>query len=290
MVLRVFFSCFTGPISNHPSTVKRGSASTPSPRTAPVRPINSNPFQFPPLKRHSKGALSRSLSFESLRRQDESQKLGCAQNLLRHERFTKILTTSRSGGEVLSRSFPTLVDTGYAALSLSKGTLSERPSRANEEKSPLERNRSIEDGNDSNEVFSKEGFSTTSFGRRNLTITIPNRKRAERLSSSELALHEFHFSENDSQKTSSPVPSPGTPLGTSCPGTYNIPGSKPMVIARYGSSRSHSREDESSVDLREYDLINSSDFSSLRSSVVHPSSADDFLVVEGFPGIQSSTM
>lgn len=289
MVFGVFFPCFTGPISNHQSTVKRGSASIPSPRTAPARPIHSNPFQFPELKSHSKGALSRSLSFESLRKQDESQKLGCGQNLLRHERFTKILTTSRSGGELLSRSFP-LVDPGYAAPSLSKGTLSGQPSRANEEKSPLELNRSIEDGSDSNEAFSKEGFSTTSFGRRNLTITIANRKRAERLSSSEIVLHEFHFSENDSQKTSSPVPSPGTPLGTSYPGTYSIPGSKPMVIARYGSSRSHSREDESSVDLREYDLINSSDFSSLRSSVVHPSSADDFLVVEGFPGIQSSTM
>ena len=183
-----------------------------------------------------------------------------------------------------------MVNPGYAALSLSQGTLSGQASRANEEKSALELNRSTEDRNDSNEGFSKKGFSTTSTGRRDLTITIPNRKRAERLSSSELALHEFHFSENDSQKTSSPVPSPGTPLGSSYPSTYSIPGTKPMVITRHGSSRSNSRGEQSSVDLREYDLINSSDFSSLRGSVVHPSSAEDFLVVEGFPGIQSSTL
>ena len=60
-----------------------------------------------------------------------------------------------------------------------------------------------------------------------------------------------------------------------------------MVIARYGSV--HSRDEQSSVDLMEYDLINESDFSSLRSSVAHPSSTDDYVVFEGFPGIQSST-
>ena len=60
-----------------------------------------------------------------------------------------------------------------------------------------------------------------------------------------------------------------------------------MVIRNYESVPSY--DGQSSFDPTEYDFINESDFSSLQSSVVNPSSNDDYMVVEGFPGIQSST-
>ncbi|KAJ7352942.1 hypothetical protein OS493_032881 [Desmophyllum pertusum] len=57
-------------VSNHSSPMAR--CSNPSPRTTPVRSIHSaNPFQFTsPVRSSSRNALSRSLSFESLRNRD----------------------------------------------------------------------------------------------------------------------------------------------------------------------------------------------------------------------------
>ena len=136
---------------------------------------------------------------------------------------------------------------------------------------------SVEEGNNSNHSPTKEGFAAKGKGERTLTVTIPDRKRSE-----------SHFWEPGSRRTPSPALSPETPLGMSYPGMRSVPGSKPVVIRRYGSTSS--REEQSSVDLMEYDLINESDFSSLRSNMAHPSSTDDYLVVEGFPGIQSSTV
>ena len=161
------------------------------------------------------------------------------------------------------------------------GTFAGKISRGMEESNVFQSCGSVEEGSNSNDSFTKEGEKT-------LTVTIPNRKRSEGLSSSALVLHESHFWDPDSRRTPSPALSPGTPLGMSYPGTRSIPGSKPVVIGKNGSTSS--REEQSSVDLMEYDLINESDFSSLRSNVANPSFTDDYLVVEGFPGIQSSTM
>lgn len=144
---------------------------------------------------------------------------------------------------------------------------------------------SVEATHGSQDYLTKEGFAVTGEDR-NLTVTIPPRTGNEGLSSSALVLYESHFS--DTRQTPSPIRSPGTPLGMSYPGVRSIPGSKPVVIRKYGSTPS--RDGQSSVDLKEYDFINESDFSSLRSSVANPSSHDDYLVVEGFPGIQSSTV
>ena len=103
-----------------------------------------------------------------------------------------------------------------------------------------------------------------------------------------LLLHEGHYGEPGVRGTPSPVRSPGTPLVMSYPGVRPVLGSNPVVIRKYSSTPS--REEHSAVDPLEYDFINESDFSSLRSSVANPSSTDDYLVLEGFPGVQSSTM
>lgn len=264
-----FFS--TVQVSNHPSPITRGS-NRGSPRTAPVRSIHSaDPFQFSsPVKGPSTVAISRSLSFDSLRKQDQ------VQNILKKERFSKMSRMSPSSVGDLSRSLDP------------NGTFAGKISRGMEESNVSQSCGSVEEGSNSNDSSTMEGFAAKDKGEKTLTVTIPNRKRSEGLSSSALVLHESHFWEPDSSRTPSPPLSSGTPLGMSYPGTRSIPGSKPVVIGKYGSTSS--REEQSSVDLMEYDLINESDFSSLRSNVANPSFTDDYLVVEGFPGIQSSTM
>ena len=252
-----------------------------SPRTAPVRSIHSaNPFQFTsPAKIASKNAMSRSLSFESLRNRDLSKTranvAGDIQTALKQGLLTK--TSSLSVTE-LSRSFSTGLD---------PSKLLEKGKAATEERDVFQSSGSTEAACGSQESLTKEAFAVPG-GDRNITVTIPPRKGSEGLSSSALVLHESHFWDPDSRNSPSPVRSPGTPLGMSYPGVRSIPGSKPVVIRRYESTPS--RDGQSSVDLMEYDLINESDFSSFRSSVANPSSTDDYLVVEGFPGIQSSTM
>lgn len=259
--------------------------SIPSPRTTPIRSIHSaNPFQFTsPGRGSSRKALSRSLSFESLANKDlpktRANKLGDVQNVLKQEQHSKAL--SRSVTDV-SRSFPAGIDPNVQPYGkvLAKG-----------ERDMLQFSLSVEAASTSQELESsnREGDGQgMPAGGRNLTVTIPPRQSSEGLSSSALVLHESHFWEPDFRKTPSPVRSPGTPLGMSYPGVRSIPGSKPVVIGKYESTPS--RELQSSVDLMEYDFINESDFSSIRSSVANPSSTDDYLVVEGFPGIQSSTV
>lgn len=229
--------------------------------------------------------MSRSLSFESLRNKDlpktRANKLGDVQNVLKQEQLSK--ASSRSVSE-LSRSFSAGLDPSVQQHSkfLAKG-------KAATGEDVLEFSCFVEAAHASQELepFNREGFAMSG-GERNLTVTIPPRKNSEGLSSSALVLHESHFCEPDSRMTPSPVRSPATPLGMSYPGVRSIPGSKPVVIRKYDSTPS--REGQSSVDMMEYDFINESDFSSIRSSVANPSSTDDYLVVEGFPGIQSSTV
>lgn len=228
--------------------------------------------------------MSRSLSFESLRNKDLSRtrtnKVGDVQNVLKQEHLSK--TSSFSVTE-LSRSFSTGLDPGVQRY----GKFLEKGKVATEEREVFQFSDSIEAACGSQESLTKEGFAVPG-GDRNLTVTVPPPKGSEGLSSSALVLHESHFWEPDSRKTPSPVRSPGTPLGMSYPGVRSIPGSKPVVIRKYESTPS--REGQSSVDLMEYDFISESDFSSIRSSLANPSSTDDYLVVEGFPGIQSSTV
>lgn len=271
-------------VSNRSSPIVR--RVIPSPRTAPVRSIHSaNPFQFTnPTKTSSKNAMSRSLSFESLGKTDLSKTranvVGDIQNVLKQGQLTK--TSSLSVTE-LSRSFPTGLDPRLPQY----GKFLENRKVATEERDLLQSSGSTEAACGSQESLPKDAF-TVAGGDKNLTLTIPPRRGSEGLSSSALVLHECHFMEADSRNSPSPVRSPGTPLGMSYPGVRSIPGSKPVVIRKYESTPS--RESQSSVDLMEYDLISESDFSSLRSSVANPSSTDDYLVVEGFPGIQSSTV
>ena len=260
-----------------------------SPRTAPIRSIHSpNPFQFAsPAKGRSRVSLSRSLSYESLRKQDQGNRACDVQNILKHERLSKLSPMSSASGGGLSRSLSARLDAGSSAVFHSNTAFSGKTSRGAEENNMPQFCDSVEEGNGI-DSFTKEESVVTSTGGRNLTVTIPDRKRSEGLSSSEHVLYESHFWDPDQRGTSSPILSPVTPLGMSYPEMGSIPGSKPMVIRKYGSTPS--REEQSSVDLMEYDMINESDFSSFRSSVAHPSSNDDYLVVEGFPGIQSSTM
>lgn len=274
-------------LSDHSSPIARGSVS--SPRTTPIRSIHSaNPFQFTsPVRGPLRVALSRSLSFESLRNKDQGNKLGDVQKVLKQERVPNMPPMSPSSVGHLRRSHSAELDPGSIAVSHPYGTFPGKASSTMEENNVLQFGGSVEEGNISNDYFTRQGFAATSAGERNLSVTIPNLKRNEGLSSSALVLHESHL-EPDSKRTPSPCLSPGTPLGMSYPGMHSIPGSKPVVISKYGSTPS--REEQSSVDLMEYDLINESDFSSLRSSVPHPSSNEDYLVVEGFPGIQSSTV
>lgn len=272
----------TVPVSNRSSPMARCSMS--SPRTAPVRSIHSaNPFQFTsPVRTSSTNALSRSLSFESLRNKDLLRTRGDAQNVQKQERLSK--TSSRSVTE-LNRSFSTGLDPGgqphWKFLEKSKAAM--------DDKDVFQSSGSVEvaSGSSSKGSLPTERHAVPK-GDNNLTVTIPRHKASEGLSSSALVLHESHFWEPDARKTPSPVRSPGTPLGMSYPGVRSIPGSKPVVIRNYDSTPS--REGLSSFDPTEYDFINESDFSSLRSSVANPSSHDDYLVVEGFPGIQSSTV
>lgn len=275
---------FTVQFSNQSSPVKIGPIS--SPRTAPIRSIHSrNPFQFSgPVKGRSRVSLSRSLSYESLRKQDQGNRACDVQNILKHERLSKLSPTSSKGGGGLSRSVSSGLDAGSSSVFHWNAAFSGKASRGTDENMPQFCD-SVEEGNGI-DPFTKEASVVTETGGRN--VTIPNRKRSEGLSSSELVLYERHFWDPDPRGTSSPTLSPVTPLGMSYPEMSSKPGSKPMVIRKYGSTPS--REEQSSVDLMEYDLINESDFSSLRSSVPHPSSNDDYLVVEGFPGIQSSTV
>ena len=258
----------------------------PSPRTAPVRSIHSaNPFQFSsPTKSASKNALSRSLSFESLANKDLSKTrmnvVGDIQNVLKQGHLTR--TSSLSVTE-LSRSFSTGLDPSLQQY----GKFLEKRKVATEERDVFQSSGSTEATCGSQESLTQEAFAVPG-GDRNLTVTIPPRRGSEGLSSSALVLHESHVLDPDSRNSPSPVRSPGTPLGMSYPGVRSIPGSKPVVIRRYESTPS--REGQSSVDLMEYDFISESDFSSMRSSVANPSSTDDYLVVEGFPGIQSSTV
>ena len=281
-------SSFSFPVqvSNHSTPTARRSIS--SPRTAPVRSIHTaNPFQFiSPVKGPSRVSLSRSLSFESLRNKDptrtQGNKLSDVQSILKHERLSKI-----SPGSVgdLNRSLPIGLEPG--SITISQPIFPAKVPRSLDENNVLQFCGSVEEAQNSNGSLAREGFTATG-AEKNLTVTIPPRKGSEGLSSSALVLHESHFWEPEQKRTPSPALSPGTPLGMSYPGTCSIPGSKPVVIRKYGSTPS--REEQSSVDLMEYDLINESDFSSLRSSAPHPSSNDDYLVVEGFPGIQSSTV
>ena len=228
--------------------------------------------------------MSRSLSFESLRKKDLSRarpnKVGDVPNVLKQDHLSR--TSSLSVTE-LSRSFSTGLDPCVEQF----GKFHERGKAATEEREMFQFSGSIEAACGSQESLTKEEFAVPG-GDRNLTLNIPPPKGSEGLSSSALVLHESHFWEPDSRKTPSPVRSPGTPLGMSYPGVRSIPGSKPMVIRKYDSTPS--KEGQSSVDLMEYDFISESDFSSMRSSVANPSSTDDYLVVEGFPGIQSSTV
>lgn len=288
MLLHLSFLDSTVQLSDHSSPTARGSVS--SPRTAPIRSIHSaNPFQFTsPVRGPLRVALSRSLSFESLRNKDQGNRLGDVQNVLKQERVSKMPPMSLSSVGHLRRSHSTELDPGSIAVSYPYGTFPGKSSSTMEESNVFQFGGSVEEGNKSNDYFTRQGFATTGSGERNLSVTIPNLKRNEGLSSSALVLHESHFLEPDSKRTPSPCLSPGTPLGMSYPGMHSIPGSEPVLISKYGSTTS--REEQSSVDLMEYDLINESDFSSLRSSVPHPSSNEDYLVVEGFPGIQSSTV
>ena len=277
------FDC-TVQVSNRSSPIVR--RVIPSPRTAPVRSIHSaNPFQFTnPAKNTMKNTMSRSLSFESLGKKDLSKTpatvVSDMQNVMHQGRLTK--TSSLSVTE-LSRSLSTGLDPSLPQF----GKFLEKRKAATEERDVLQSSGSTEAAGGSHEFLPKDPF-TVPGGDRNLSVTIPSRRGSEGLSSSALVLHESHFWEADSRNSPSPVRSPGTPLGMSYPGVCSIPGSKPVVIRRYESTPS--RESQSSVDLMEYDLISESDFSSLRSSVANPSSTDDYLVVEGFPGIQSSTV
>ena len=183
----------------------------------------------------------------------------------------------------LSRSFSTGLDRNFSQF----GKFLEKRQVATEERDLLQSSGSTEAACGSQESLTKDAV-TVPGGDRNLTVTIPPRRVSEGLSSSALVLHESHFWEADPRNSPSPVRSPGTPLGMSYPGVRSIPGSQPVVIRKYESMPS--REGQSSVDLMEYDFISESDFSSMRSSVANPSSTDDYLVVEGFPGIQSSTV
>ena len=226
--------------------------------------------------------MSRSL--ESLSNKDLSKTranvVGDIQNVLKHGHLTK--TSSLSVTE-LSRPFSTGLDPSLPQY----GKFREKGKVATEERDVFQLSGSGEAACGSQESLTKEGVAVTS-GDRNLTLTIPPRVGSEGLSGSALVLHESHFWEADSRNSPSPIRSPGTPLGMSYPGVRSIPGSKPVVIRKYESTPS--REGQSSVDLKEYDFISESDFSSMRSSVANPSSTDDYLVVEGFPGIQSSTV
>ena len=199
---------------------------------------------------------------------------------MKQGRLTK--TSSLSVTE-LSRSFSTGLDPNFPLY----GKFLEKRKVATEERDLLQSSGSTEAACGSQESLPKDAVIVPG-GDRNLTLTIPPRTGSEGLSSSALVLHESHFWEADSRNSPSPVRSPGTPLGMSYPGVRSIPGSQPVVIRRYESMPS--REGQSSVDLMEYDFISESDFSSMRSSVANPSSTDDYLVVEGFPGIQSSTV
>lgn len=257
-----------------------------SPRTAPVRSIHSaNPFQFTsPAKSASKNTLSRALSYESVANKDVSKTranvVGDIQNVMKLGHLTK--TSSLSVTE-LSRSFSAGLDPSLQQY----GKLLEKGKMATEERDVFQSSGSTEAACGSQESLTREVFAVPG-GDRNLSVTIPPRRQSEGLSGSALVLHDSHFWDPDSRNSPSPVRSPGTPLGMSYPGVRSIPGSKPVVIRRYESTPS--REGQSSVDLMEYDFISESDFSSLRSSGAIPSSTDDYLVVEGFPGIQSSTV
>ncbi|XP_048586036.1 lysosomal-trafficking regulator isoform X2 [Nematostella vectensis] len=99
-----------------------------------------------------------------------------------------------------------------------------------------------------------------------------------------ILFHDNHYPEVDPIRCPSSV-SPATPKTPV--GSYLGPGSHPVSIDR---KRMTPREWNSSVDVQEYEFINESDFSSLRSSLAHcPSSTDEYLVVDGFPGIMSTT-
>ena len=276
------FSNSTVPVSNHSSP--RARFSIPSPRTAPVRSIHSaNPFQFTsPVRRSSRNALSRSLDFESLRNKDlpktRTNKLGDVQNALKQEQLSK--SSPRSVTD-LNRSFSAGLDPSVQQ----RGKFLEKGKADTGEGDALQFSGSVEVAQEIQESFNREECVLPA-GDTNLSVIIPPRKSNEGLSSSALVLHESHFWDPDSRKTPSPVRSPATPLGMSYPGVRSIPGSKPVVIRKYDSNPSR----QSSVDLMEYDFINESDFGSMRSSVANPSSTDDYLVVEGFPGIQSSTV
>lgn len=265
-------------MSNHASPTARRSLL--SPRTTPIRSIHSsNPFQFTsPGKRLSRCSMSRSLSYESFRNKPQENTLDDVKSFKKRERLTQI--SAGSAGELnRSPTYPTY----SASLPVERRTSPKLIRRPPEDRI-LQFGASIEEGQNGTEQFTQEELGTTRWDRK-LTVFIPQRKVSEGLSSSALVLHEDHFLE---RTPSSPVLSPGTPLATSYPGTRSIPGSKPVMIGRYGSTPS--RDEQSSLDLMEYDMINESDFSSLRSSVANPSSNDDYLVVEGFPGLQSSTV
>lgn len=222
--------------------------------------------------------MSRSLSYESFRNKPQENRLDDVKSFKKRERLTQI--SAGSVGELnKSPTYPTY----SASLPVERRT-SPNMIRRHPEDRMLQFSASVEEGQNGTEHFTQEELGTTR-GDRKLTVFIPQRKVSEGLSSSALVLHEDHFME---RTPSPPVFSPGTSLATSYPGTRSIPGSKPVVIGRYGSTPS--RDEQSSLDLMEYDMINESDFSSLRSSVANPSSNDDYLIVEGFPGLQSSTV
>lgn len=130
---------------------------------------------------------------------------------------------------------------------------------------------------------------------KSLTVQIPNPCFAGVVSSSgpycpegSFLMHDVSLHEPNMRTGASPVHiSPATPQTPSHPSTPSSYGTKPMLIERFAAATP--KEGQSSLDTTEYDFINESDFSSLRSSITNQSSVDEYLVVEGFPEMQSST-
>ncbi|XP_022782202.1 lysosomal-trafficking regulator-like isoform X2 [Stylophora pistillata] len=261
------------------------SSSISSPRTTPVRSTHSpSPFQFTsPARNPSRTPMSRSLSFESIKNKDLQRKL--ADPLRVPEKRGLLKTSSRSVTE-LSKS----VTSGLEAGGQTHWSFHETPKGTMDDRDVFQLSVSVEmtPGSSGKASVPTEVFSVPK-GNRNLSVIVPQHEASssEGLSSSSLVLHGSPFRESDPRMSPSPLRSAAVPLGISYPGVRPIPGSNPMVIRKYESVPSY--DAQSSFDPTDYDFINDSDFSSLQSSVVNPSSNDDYVVVEGFPGIQSST-
>ena len=225
--------------------------------------------------------MSRSLSFESIKSKDLQRSRA---NLQNDQEKGRLLKTSSQSVSELSRSVASGLEPDsqlhWNFREASKGTRDDKD--VFQFSVPME----VAPGSSGKASVPTGGLAVPK-GDRNRRVIIPKQEAGEGLSSSALVLHESHLREPDPRMSPSPLTSPGTPLDMSYPGVRTISGSNPMVIRNYESVPSY--DGQSSFDPTEYDFINESDFSSLQSSVVNPSSHDDYLVVEGFPGIQSST-